>query len=203
MDKKTNKKERIKATISALALALAIGGLGSLGSYAYFTDKAEAKNDLIVTMGNLDVNLAYTSNSKHSSPSQCPDENPQGKIDLLTKNFKIENRGSLKQNLIIKINEFTKLSGSGELSNITNKLNYTLTMKNNNSILGIYTGNLIDIENGKNIQELNPNEMINCELKVYIPSGMSDTDKKAIQNTTFNFDISVDAKQIDAQGGNN
>lgn len=87
------KKEKIKATISGLALMIAIGAAGGIGSYAWFSDQAEAKNDLVVTMGNLHndiynpVKINIDKNNINSPQSSS---------------FYIENKGSLNQNVAIK-----------------------------------------------------------------------------------------------------
>ncbi|WP_161628729.1 hypothetical protein [[Clostridium] dakarense] len=46
MNKKIKNKEKIRVTITESARALTRGGIGILGSYAYFTDKVEAKKRL-------------------------------------------------------------------------------------------------------------------------------------------------------------
>lgn len=188
-------KNSIKATISGLALALAIGGIGSLGSYAYFTDKAEAKNDLVVTMGNLDVDL--------NNPIDMS-LNKENKI--ASKTFKIINNGSLKQHLTLKFSDFKE--NTNVLSNISCNLSMTYNnksvklqnYKNITKLSDLSNMNFTDLvyESGK-LVELEPEGIIYCTLKIDISKG----DQEAIQNKDIRFNTKVDSRQINSPGGNN
>lgn len=193
MNKKINKRESIKAIISGLALALAIGGVGSLGSYAYFTDKAEAKNDLVVTMGNLEVNLENPIN-------MSLDENKK----VATETFKIINSGSLKQHVSLKFDSFTN-------DKLLSELECNLSMKHNGKIVELKgdksISKLSDLSNmnftdlvyeSGNLIELEPKGIIDCILKIDISKG----DQEAIQNQEIKFNTEVDSRQINSPGGN-
>ncbi|MBO3444223.1 TasA family protein [Clostridium sp. CCUG 7971] len=193
MNKKTNKKESIKATIGGLALALAIGGIGSLGSYAYFTDKAETKNDLIVTMGSLDVSL-------NNPINMSLDESKK----TATEAFKIINSGSLKQHVSLKFSNFTN-------SELLSEIGCNLSMTYNGKVVKLKgyksISKLSDLSNmnftdlvyeSGNLVELEPKGIIDCALKIDISNG----NQENIQNQDIRFNTEVDSRQINSPGGN-
>ena len=94
MNKKMMNKERLKATITGLALALVIGSVGVIGSYAYFTAKANIDNSLDVTMGTMDVSIGYGIDEKKATPG----------TQVQSEVFNISNKGSLDQYIKIGIN---------------------------------------------------------------------------------------------------
>lgn len=197
-------KEKIKATISGLALMITIGTAGGIGSYAYFTDQAEAKNDLVVTMGNLDVsitditldvngNTVYEDRLEYKQYSTATDDKPiYEDIVILSKEFKIMNEGSLKQDLDIIFSH--KISKDGNIID-TNKLGlaYMLEIrdKNKNIIKEQYNLDSITIDN------LASGDKLYCSVRVVVPEIMNEEDRKNIQGGEIELDINVDAKQID------
>lgn len=98
-----NKKTSIKSAICGLTLALAIGTIGGVGSYAYFTDIAQAKNDLVLTMGNIEIH-AYTEDDE----DELDFEINKGVEDpiLEYKEFNIKNNGSLNQEISLSFSNF-------------------------------------------------------------------------------------------------
>lgn len=87
-----------------LAATLLVGGT-FLGTKAWFTDSAEASNDLIITMGNVDLLVEegpWVNENKNTEADQS--KNSQGNIfmdvkpgDSFRKKVTIKNNGSLKQ----------------------------------------------------------------------------------------------------------
>ena len=89
--KQRRRKQFIKTTMSSLALILVIGTVQSTTTYAWFTDKELIDNDLIITMGKLDVKIEEGLNVDNLQVDQISE-----------KEFKIENIGSLDQKIKLK-----------------------------------------------------------------------------------------------------
>lgn len=198
----SKKKESIKSTISGLALALAIGGLGSFGSYAYFTAKAEVNNVLNVIMGTFDVNKNY-------DHGYTEDINIGKDKKNVSQKFTITNNGTLDQYLKFKFSDFTN-------TGILSKLNATLIMtadknqkvylegKNSisslNDLKDMSLSPIVDVNGNK--FKLAAGKSITCELTIDI-SNLSDNDLKLIEEKTIKFNTKVESVQINAQGGGN
>lgn len=188
------RKKNIKSTISSLALVLAIGGIGSLGSYAYFTDKAEAKNDLVVTMGRLDVDF------KEKSDDIKLDKDNYYKDMYQT--FKITNNGTLIQNVSFKFADFTN-------SSILDKLDCKLQMKYNDKKVILKDKNISKLSDLNNMNykdlvyennelvDLKPQESIKCKLIINInPTNINISE---LQNKTIEFNSEVKSRQLDSE----
>ena len=77
-------KNRIKSISFVLALALLIGSVQGLGTYALFTDTEDVASNLAISTGDVDVKV---------SEGQTITELAQGI------NFSITNQGTLNQNI--------------------------------------------------------------------------------------------------------
>lgn len=119
---KNIKKSNLKSTITGFALAIAIGTVGGVGSYAWFTDRVELNNDLVVTTGNLstDISDGFKAGNKLTPNNQ------------ITKNITITNTGSLKQKARLYI-DVTNINHNDKalLSVTINELNNTTVDPNN------------------------------------------------------------------------
>lgn len=222
---KSNRRKsrvKVKATVSGLALALTIGAVGSMGSYAYFVDKAKAKNDLVITMGNLNTDIAGRLDMDLNKDNKC-----------VTQTFNIKNNGSLKQNVALGFSENSKTIKNnrslkenialGIYKNISNmnasqleNLSCTLNISYNGKAVipkgySVNTFNdLINMENkeliysnGKTLVSLDPNKELSCSVSVSIKDGLSEEQMKSLQEKQFGFDTEVDAIQINTKGGSN
>lgn len=220
--RKSRVKVKVKATVSGLALALTIGAVGSMGSYAYFVDKAKAQNDLVITMGNLNTDIAGRLDMDLNKDNKC-----------VTQTFNIKNNGSLKQNVALGFSENSKTIKNnrslkenialGIYKNISNmnasqleNLSCTLNISYNGKAVipkgySVNTFNdLINMENkeliysnGKTLVSLDPNKELNCTVSVSIKDGLSEEQMKSLQEKQFGFDTEVDAIQINTKGGSN
>lgn len=213
-------KDKVKATIGGLALALTIGTVGSMGSYAYFVDKAKAQNDLVITMGNLNTDIEGHLDMGLDKDNKC-----------VTQTFNIKNNGSLKQNVALGFSENSmKDNGSlkeyialGIYKNINSmnasqleNLSCTLNISYNGKAVipkgySINTFNdLINMQNkelvysdDKKLVSLDSNKELNCTVSISIKDGLSEEQMKSLQEKQFEFDTEVDAIQIDSKGGSN
>ena len=213
-------KMKVKATVSGLSLALTIGALGSMGSYAYFVDKANAKNDLVITMGNLNTDISGSLDISLDKNNKC-----------VTQTFSITNNGSLKQNVALGFSEnsiknnksLKEHIASGIYKNI-NRINAS-QLENLSCTLNIsYKGkavipkgyrintfnDLINMENkeliyreNKKLVSLDSNKELKCSVSMSIKDGLSEEQMKSLQERQFEFDTEVDAIQINSKGGNN
>lgn len=213
-------KVKAKATVSGLALALTIGAVGSMGSYAYFVDKAKAQNDLVITMGNLNTDIEGSLDMGLDKDNKC-----------VTQTFNIKNNGSLKQNVALGFSKNSmKDNGSlkeyialGIYKNINSmnasqleNLSCTLNISYNGKVVipkgySINTFNdLINMQNkelvysnDKKLVSLDSNKELNCTVSISIKDGLSEEQMKSLQEKQFEFDTEVDAIQIDSKGGSN
>lgn len=98
-----------KTVAFMLAATLLVGGT-FMGTKAFFTDSATASNDLVITMGNVDLLVEegpWKNENKSTEAGQS--KNAEGNIfknvkpnDSFIKEVTIKNNGSLKQ--VIKLN---------------------------------------------------------------------------------------------------
>lgn len=177
-----NKKESIKATISGLALMLAIGGIGGIGSYAYFTDQSNVDNSLRVTMGSFDIGIGAGINENNAAPGQT-----------ISKDFIISNEGTLDQyvDALITIERPTTFTPE-DLGKIT----YTLSDSNKELITGTFS-------NEANLKcddlRINGKESITLTAVVNIPNEVV----RGKSQKKLNFKLNVEGRQINApeEGG--
>ena len=191
---KKSKKDKLKATLSGAVLMLSIGSVGAFGSYSYFSDKASAKNDLVITMGELDTIL---SNGINISLSQA-------KLSE-TQTFLIKNEGTLKQNVKI---DFLSSGGDANLDLLSCNLNMTYgeqsvkpqgySVSTLKDLLSLQSAYIVD--NNGNKVEVDPGESINVSVTVGIEGDISDGDKESLQGKEIGFSTSINAIQIDAGG---
>ena len=171
--KKIEKKQKIKETIIGIALAIAIGVGGSVGSYAYFSDMVKSDNGIKITMGTLDVDI---------DPGFNLQEFYQG--EEYEQSFSINNEGTLDQILTLKINNilFNGIQDSDKLNNFK----YELDIGDQEYI---YTLKELSSPQGVNIGRLDSGGEILCTATL-INEGINDEDMK------ITFDLVVDAVQI-------
>ncbi|MBO3444221.1 SipW-dependent-type signal peptide-containing protein [Clostridium sp. CCUG 7971] len=149
-----------------LAATLLVGGT-FMGTKAFFTDSATASNDLVITMGNVDLLVEegpWKNENEGTEASQS--KNSEGNIfknvkpnDRFIKEMTIKNNGSLKQ--VIKLNR-------GEVSE-----KYPNILK---------VGETITSEIGAD-KTLNPGEEIKAYINVQV---MSDVDHKFNEDGSIN-----------------
>lgn len=187
IQKLKNRKSDIKATISGLTLALAIGITGCIGSYAYFSDVAEIKNDLVVTTGTLSTGIGDGFNDN------------LGKEEPISKEFEIENNGNLEQlvtinyeNINVDDPSYSQLKYRLTLYEVTDiSDNGTVVLDNSTTILETTLGELGN-KNVKIDKVLPPTE------KFYLKSEVDKLDELQAKEGNINFDLVVTGEQTDA-----
>lgn len=188
--KKRKKKQYTKTIMSSLALTIAIGYSQTMTTYAWFTGTENIQNDLIVTMGKLDVEIKEGLNVQNLKLNK-----------LYEKEFKINNLGSLKQKLRLK---FSK----GEYNNIEKEhlkyISYTLsikTSKNKNVIINNLNNNEVELLNSDGTKlVLDSGDYLNCKSQILIKdtedNPIPEDIKKSLSKKIADFNIAVLASQI-------
>lgn len=185
----SKKKESIKATITGLALVLAIGSAGGVGSYAYFTAKANINNSLNVTMGTMDISIGNGIDEEKATPG----------TQVQSEVFNISNKGSLDQYIKtgININNDETNFTSEELKSIK----YELFIIRNGVEIQLFEKyfstdeELEFIKESGNKVRINSKQNLEFRSKVTIPSTISQGDKA--KNLKFN--LNVEGSQINAE----
>lgn len=193
---KKRKNQLIKIVMSSLALTLFIGYGNVVTTYAWFTDTENINNDVVISMGDLNVDIS----DGFSGEVLKKDEKFK-----VVKDFSIENNGNLNQKLKLKIylNELNNLSTT-YLKYISYSLN--IVDENNNKILTNLDVNLdedkfIDLkyENGKRVK-LKPGDTLKCKSTIIL-----NTDDKSIINEmskkNIGFNVDVFASQVNYNNG--
>lgn len=195
--KERKKKQYTKAIMSSLALTIAIGYSQTMTTYAWFTDTENIENDLILTMGKLDVEIKEGLNVQNLNLN-----------NLHEQEFKINNLGSLKQKLRLK---FLK----GESNNIEKEhlkyISYTLsikTSKNKNVIINNLNNNEVELLNSDGTKlVLDPGDYLNCKSQIYIKdkedNPIPEDIKKSLSKKIADFNIAVLASQINYDSDGN
>ena len=176
------KKQKIKETIIGLTLAISIGAVGSLGSYAYFSDRVDTDNGIKITMGTLDVGIGEGFNETEFKQDS-----------EYTKNFDITNTGTLDEILTLKF-ENISFNGVKDNNNLS-KVNYTLKIGDNE-----INCNLVELSTkGVKIGRLNSGKSIPCTATLK-NNGINLSYEK---DTVIKFDLVVDGVQINDQSVQN
>lgn len=172
-------KNKIKATSCGLALALLIGSVQGLGTYALFTDNVDVSK-LAISTGDVDVSAG------EGFKDDLIDKN-----NIITKSFKIKNQGTLRQKLQLGLITNTSISEEA-LKNINYNLTMTHGEKNikpiNLNFYEIKQMEPIDLEyehGGKVI--LKPGEIIDCTATISLKNGSRSNQEKV--NIEFNLNI--------------
>ena len=143
--KKRNRKQFIKATMSSLVLTLVIYTIKPMTIYAYFMDKEVIRNDLVISMGKLDVEV---SNGFEGEILE------HGKD--VKKEFTIENKGTLGQNLSIGLQVTNNIP-----EDILDSIKYELKLKHNDTELPAITRTIKELTQNKTIiKDIHGNEVI-------------------------------------------
>lgn len=176
------RKQKIKETIIGLSLAISIGVAGSVGSYAYFSDRVNTDNGIKITMGTLDVGIG---NGFNETDFKLYEE---GNLDTLyTKKFSITNTGTLDEILTLK---FDNVSFNGNINaEDLSKVEYTLEIGEKDTI----SCTLKELSTkGINIGRLNSGDSILCTATL-----KNNGIKPSYKNyTVITFDLVVDGVQI-------
>ncbi|CUP48979.1 Uncharacterised protein [Turicibacter sanguinis] len=164
------RKQKIKETLIGLSLAISIGFIGSAGSYAYFSDRVETDNGIMVTMGTLDVGIGTGFNLDEFNKHQ-----------EYTQEFLITNTGTLDEilTLTLKVKE-----GNEYLS----EFDYTLQIADESPM----TYTLEELSKGVKIGRLNSSESIECNATLI----NSTIEQNYEQDIKITFDLVVEGVQI-------
>lgn len=193
---KKTKNQTIKTVMSSLALTLIIGVGNTISTYAWFNDKENIKNDLSITMGDLNVAISGGFNSEVLKE----DKDFKG-----VKDFTIKNDGNLNEKLRFKIS----LNESNDLNPMYFKyISYSLNIVNedNNKILTNLDINLaedkfIDLkyENGTRVK-LKPGETLKCKSTISLNTG-DESIINEMSKKNIGFNVDVFASQINYNNG--
>lgn len=181
---KMKKKQKIKETIIGLSLAIFIGVAGSVGSYAYFSDRVEADNGIKITMGTLDTSIAGEDN-KYINGATYDNSN-------ILSEFTIKNEGTLDQLVTLNLIE--------QFNNIDNsKIRYNITIEHKGNTISNNTYNstnpLTNPLTNPIIEKyrLNSGDILTCTIEII-------DSKKAIvdiyKDANINFELKAKAIQI-------
>ena len=175
--KRNIEKKKIKETIIGLSLAIFIGVAGSVGSYAYFSDRVEADNGIKITMGTLDTSIVGENNKYINGITH--------KNGDVSSEFTIKNQGSLDQLIDVTFSQVTS-------DNIKSKnIRYEITIKDK------YGKTLDNVPNatGKLItsHRLNAGDYLNCTIKI---TNSTDIISNIYKNSEIKFKLEVNGTQI-------
>ncbi len=168
--KKLRRKNRIKATACGLALALAIGSVQGLGTYALFTDVEDVSSNLAISTGDVDVEV--------NDGIDFIDVQPQDNIEVP---FVITNKGTLNQNVSLKLDIST---------GIIKYLTYGIIFSNDN-----ITRNGEILYNGSDLLVLSPGETINGSIQIAV-GNMSSEIQKELYGKVQDIELSIKSTQI-------
>lgn len=134
--KEKNRMQMSKIAMSSLTITLIIGLCQTISTYAWFIDSEEIKSDLVISMGeiNVEVNDGFQEKDLEAG-------------NLRSCNFKIENEGTLKSHITLNLDGISK--------NIEQYLNYKINF-------GSYKNKEIKSISGK---ELLDNSQVSLEYK--------------------------------------
>lgn len=184
MSKLKNKKMKkfTKNVVSSLALSLAMSSTQIIPTYALFTDTIKIANDLVISMGKLDVNIGNGFNEKEL----------EVKNEVINNTFKITNDGTLKQHL--------KLSLSGIDNNIKKYLDYNIEFENYNdktikpiSYKQLLNNNLVSLKYGDDsLVVLEPGKFITATANIVIDENIP----QDLIEQPLKFNLNINAIQV-------
>lgn len=185
-------KNTIKATSCGLALALIMGSVQGLGTYALFTDTVDTINKLDISTGDVDVEVGKGFKGiKLEKGKEYKNE------------FDISNKGTLKQKLYIGFD----YKGSNFPEGFLKKITYKLEIRYEGRLIDtiIKTGDLlnesaeeIEIKDKNSDFILDPDKKISCTA--YIKLNHTNH-SPAHKDDNFNFNLKIISKQIGLQTG--
>ena len=175
-------KKFIKNVISSLALTLLMSSTQIIPTYALFTDTIKIANDLVISMGKLDVNIGDGFNEKEL----------EVKNKVINKTFKISNDGTLKQHL--------KLSLSGIDNNIKKYLDYNIEFENYNnktiksiSYKQLLNNNLVSLKyEDDSLVVLEPGKFITATANIVIDENIP----QDLIEQPLEFNLNINAIQV-------
>lgn len=195
---KNNKRKKIiKTTICSLALSITIGSTKNISTYAWFIDKEEINNNILISTGELDVLVSDGFNGEKLND-----------VEPITNEFTISNEGTLKEKLQVGFS----LSKENSLpSQCFEWIDYELTINDENGEQIIIDGS--DILNSNNKFDLiyedgNPlildkGEQLNCKSSLVINKETPSDILAIMSGKSLEFDISVLASQLSYDGNGN
>ncbi|MGL6106252.1 TasA family protein [Romboutsia sp.] len=180
--KERKRKQFIKTVMTSLVLTLSIGCGSTMTTYAWFTDKETVENDLVITMGELDVNITEGFNISELNRN-----------DEAYKTFSISNDGTLKQHISMKLDGINK--------DIEKYINYKIVF-NNEAIQPINGEELLNgdhinlkYDNGT-LVVLNPTETLTATAYITISKDMPKDLINSFVENALTFDLKVIATQV-------
>ena len=175
-------KKFTKNVVSSLALALLMSSTQIIPTYALFTDTIKIANDLVISMGKLDVNIGDGFNEKEL----------EVKNEVINNTFKITNDGTLKQHL--------KLSLSGIDNNIKKYLDYNIEFENYNdktikpiSYKQLLNNNLVSLKyEDDSLVVLEPGKFITATANIVIDENIP----QDLIEQPLKFNLNINAIQV-------
>ena len=185
-ERKKRKQNKLKITIGSLALTLVIGSTQALGTYALFTDAEDFITNLSISTGDVDVLINGDGfNGEEIEATNKP----------ISKEFKIKNHGTLKQNLKVQLN-FTDTHVD---KSVLEKISYKLESIDNKfktiemNMADLATKGITIIDNNNNPITLNYSDELSCKATITVNE---DTTLQALNGKIINFKLKLTAEQI-------
>ncbi len=186
-ERKKRKQNKLKITMGSLALTLVIGSTQALGTYALFTDAEDFITNLSISTGDVDVLINGDGfNGEEIEATNKP----------ISKEFKIKNNGTLKQNLKVQLNFTDTHVDKSVLEKISYKLesidNKFKTIEMNMADLATKGITIIDNNNNNNPMTLNYSNELSCKATITVNE---DTTLQALNGKIINFKLKLIAEQ--------
>ncbi|MGL6106246.1 TasA family protein [Romboutsia sp.] len=194
------KNQKVKSTISGLALTLSIGVSGGLGSYAWFYDTDIVENNQTVALGDLNTSVSIGFGDGATVEVELNEES------TIEKTFDIKNEGSLNQRItnITFQDNGTNVSDKGKIIyELYDKTNNKVPMYNISTSQRIENCSLADLPSVyvKVDKVLDVKNTITYTSKLRVPANYTLT-----QDSKIKFNLVVNSEQINVNqtsGGSN
>lgn len=184
-ERKKRKQNKLKITMGSLALTLVIGSTQALGTYALFTDAEDFITNLSISTGDVDVLINGDGfNGEEIEATNKP----------ISKEFKIKNNGTLKQNFKVQLN-FTDTHVD---KSVLEKISYKLESIDNKfktiemNMADLATKGITIIDNNNNPITLNYSDELSCKATITVNE---DTTLQALNGKIINFKLKLTAEQ--------
>ncbi|WP_283595540.1 hypothetical protein [Paraclostridium bifermentans] len=180
-------RNKLKTTMVSLALALSIGLIPSLETYAIFKDSESMTEELSISTGDVDVRVDEGFNIVWSE-----DEHDDENIMFKAHEFKIYNEGTLKENL--RLNLLTD-------KDISKYVKYTLKFDKYKDRqiqaidLSTKDNKELRYEDNKELVVLNSGDSLNAKLYLNIDEDIEDL-VEDLESIKVGIDINILASQI-------
>lgn len=199
--KKSNRMK--KEVLKSCLVAVLIGVIGTVGSFAYFKSKADVKTNLTVKTGGFKVQLLNNTSEQSNKLIYIRGLLPPQASSTVHRNsdkksFKIKNNGSLNQKVEVYFSNLLTDIPKDELNGI--KCEVTFKDKNDKVALGetkncylneLTSKKFIALDNQKRPITLKKDDIISCDFQITLTKAMNYKDSKK----TIKFAVNAKAVQ--------